>query len=138
MPDVEQPGLPFGTVQLVVHEPQVDGCVRLASHPLAGDPSQLPKPGLHIRPQLPAVQVRLAFALEGHTVPQPPQWSRWLSVSTQLPEQRERVAGEQPVAHEPAMQTGAMGPQDVVHDPQVIGRLRSASQPFDGVPSQSA
>jgi hypothetical protein len=41
---------------------------KLVSHPLAGLPSQSPKPGLHVNPHVPAAQVTVAFARAGHDV----------------------------------------------------------------------
>jgi hypothetical protein len=45
----------------------------LVSQPLAALASQLAKPKLHVKPQLPATQVAVALARAGHALPQEPQ-----------------------------------------------------------------
>jgi hypothetical protein len=43
------------------------------SQPLLGLPSQSPKPGLQVKPQRPAMQVRAALGTMGQVLPQAPQ-----------------------------------------------------------------
>ncbi len=47
---------------------------KVTSQPFARFPSQLPNPVLHVRPQLPPVQVALAFGYGPQTVVHEPQW----------------------------------------------------------------
>jgi len=61
-------------MQALLQVPQWVALVpRLASQPLLGSPSQLPKPVVQVKPQVPPVQVVVALARVGHTVEQPPQ-----------------------------------------------------------------
>src|SRR5207247_1511467 len=60
--------------QTRLQPPQLSGAVVVSdSQPLAALASQLAKPALQTKPQLPAVQVAVAFARGGQTMPQPPQ-----------------------------------------------------------------
>ena len=60
-------------LQRLLHEPQLAGPERLASHPLTATKSQLPKPGAQVSPHTPMVQVAPAFWPLGHGLRQEPQ-----------------------------------------------------------------
>jgi hypothetical protein len=55
------------------------------SQPLVATPSQLPKPGVQLTPQVPVVHAGAEFEPEGQEVPQPPQWRGSLAVVTHEP-----------------------------------------------------
>jgi len=57
--------------QALSHSPQWIGFVSVSTH----TPLQRDKPALQLNPQLPAVQVRVAFATVAQTLPQLPQLS---------------------------------------------------------------
>ena len=69
----EQLAVPFVELQALGQAPQWLGSVeRLASQPFVALPSQLPNPGLHSIPQVPALQLRVPF-VELHALGQAPQ-----------------------------------------------------------------
>jgi hypothetical protein len=101
------------------------------SHPLAGSPSQLAKPGLQLTPQLPAVQVAVPLGPLGHTWPQVPQLFTSLPVATSHPlagllSQLVKPALQPPRPHTPAVQVaaklGSVG-HTWPHVPQLFGSL---------------
>jgi hypothetical protein len=115
----------------------------LISQPLAALPSQLPKPALHVIPQVPAGQVAVPLVVL-QTVLQDPQCSGLLRLVSQpltgLLSQSPKPAA-QPIPQLPAVQVGV--PPEVEHlVPQALqllmSVLRLTSQPLLGRPSQSA
>lgn len=74
VPPVHVAAIVFGrTGQAIPQAPQLLGLPRFTSQPFADAPSQFANPVLHANPQTPPVQVWLAFARAGQTIPQPPQ-----------------------------------------------------------------
>ena len=128
--------------QAVRHAPQFAGSLAvLVSQPLEALPSQLAVPGAQVSPHAPAVHVRVALAPPGHALPHPPQLSTLDCVSTQVAPQR-----AWPTAHpdphddpeEPVTQTGVAPAQRFEQSPHASADVRSTSQPFTGLASQSA
>jgi len=114
----------------------------LISQPLAALPSQLPKPALHVIPQVPAGQVAVPLVVL-QTVLQDPQCSGLLRLVSQplagLLSQSPKPEA-QAIPQLPAVQVGV--PPAVEHlVPQalqlLISVLRLTSQPLAGLPSQS-
>jgi hypothetical protein len=73
---VVQTGVAFGPLGHTFPQlPQFAASVGVfVSQPFAASPSQFAKPGLHVRPQVPDVQVAVACAPVMQAVVQPPQW----------------------------------------------------------------
>jgi hypothetical protein len=135
-----QEGVPLVTEHEARHIPQciVEVCV-FVSQPFAALPSQLPKPGLHEPTvQRPLTQAGVPLAVV-HRMPQPPQCSTLVFTSMQLMPQR-MVPPEQPEAQVPERlsQTGVLPLHALPQRPQFSGWLSEDSQPFIGLPSQSA
>jgi len=132
----------WGGSHTVPQEPQSVTAARRVSQPLLATPSQSPWPAshdstVHRSPSQPAVANG-----SSHRSPQPPQCSTSPVVSTQLPEQRSGVGSTQPLTHprppETVPQTGASPSQRTSQAPHVPGDPRSASQPSEESPLQSA
>jgi hypothetical protein len=94
--------LPVGAVHTVPQAPQfVMLLVVRVSQPLAALPSQLAKPAVQTREQVPMAHpdCPLATAPVGHTVPQAPQLRLSVSVLTQVLLQRAESGAMQPLRH---------------------------------------
>jgi hypothetical protein len=84
--------------QAFPHIPQCEGdSLRLASQPLDALPSQSAKPGLQVKPQLPALHVVVALARVGQAFPHIPQCEGDMLRSTQVVPQR--VSEPHPLTH---------------------------------------
>jgi len=117
---------------------------RLRSHPLAGIPSQSPKPSLHrATPQAPATQLAVALGIE-HTRLHPPQLAALVLVlvsqplattPSQFPSPEEHA-----MEHTPPAQPGTppVAEQRAPHAPQLFTSVRmTVSQPSPEVALQS-
>jgi hypothetical protein len=109
------------------------------SQPLDALPSQLPKPGLQVKLHIPALHVVVALARAGQALPQEPQLLTSVAVSTQDIPQR-TWPPEHPLTQRPviALHTGEAPEQEAPHEPQFEAVPSGVSQPFIGLPSQSA
>jgi hypothetical protein len=134
---------PAHTVEQV---PQREGSeASWASHPLAGLPSQSPKPAAQTKPQRPAAQVAVALGPAAHALPQAPQWARFVRPSTSQPSAgsalQSKKPGAQRKAQRPSAQTAAALVPVGHARPQVAqwegSAARLASQPLAAMPSQS-
>ena len=77
-----------GAGQTVPHTPQfVTEELRSTSQPSPTAPLQLPKPALHAKPHVPALQVDVAFGRLGHAIAHEPQWFTSVLRLKQEPEQ---------------------------------------------------
>ncbi len=136
----------LGKEHAVPHAPQCKVFTRVStSQPLAGLPSQSPKPAAQVMAQTPALHEALPF-VDGQALPQRPQCAGALRVSTSQP-----LAGspsqsakpglqaptpQRPATHAPAALAGA---QTMPQPPQLRASARaSTSQPLVVAPSQSA
>ena len=126
--------------QLLV--PEVHGA---PSVPATQTPPQETKPLLHDEPQVPAVQVAVAPIGALQACPHPPQFATLVEVSAQAPAQSVGAEPPQTLTQPkesgvvPAgAHTGVAPRQPTPQLPQCAGCERSASQPFAGLPSQSA
>ncbi len=133
----EQAAVALGSTQALPHIPQELAVVfSEVSHPLAGEPSQSPKPALHSKPQRLVAQVGRAFAGAWHALPQPPQWATEVTRSAHCPVQFVCPAGQFDM-HPPLPQTRP-AVQGLPQRPQwVLLPAREVSQPFAGLVSQS-
>jgi hypothetical protein len=98
-------------------------------------------PGSHANPHALPEQTLAACPTDTtHGRAQAPQLLVLVVVSTHDPPQSVGAALEQPVTQVapllPALQTGALGGHAMPHAPQLSERVRSASQPLSGSPSQ--
>jgi hypothetical protein len=66
---------------------------RFDSQPFAAEPSQLPKPVLHVGMHIAAAQLTVSFGPVAHRMPQPPQLSASVVVLTQVFEQQTSPVG---------------------------------------------
>jgi hypothetical protein len=116
----------------------------LVSQPLDAAPSQLPQPDSHAIAQTPCMHDGVPW-LELHCLPQSPQLVALLNRLVSQPFVLSASQSPKPAAHAdehvPAVQRatafGYVG-QARLQPPQCAGSFsRSASQPFDGSPSQS-
>jgi hypothetical protein len=120
--------------------------LRSVSQPFIALPSQLPRPALHVNPQTDAAHVAVAPMTAPHDRPHIPQLVGLERVSTSqpsdaLPLQSAKPAMQvnphAPVVHVAVALAGAMHARP--HIPQFATATRvSTSQPFAGLPSQSA
>jgi hypothetical protein len=128
----EQLGVAPGRVgQTVPQVPQwLRSVVRLTSQPLAGLPSQSAKPVLQVNPHVPPVQLLVALARAGQTLPQAPQLVTELVRLASQPLERLLSQLPKPVAHraaqllaaQTAMVLEALG-QTLPQAPQCAGSL---------------
>jgi hypothetical protein len=130
----------FASTHALPHIPQLLALFNGVSQPLAGLPSQSPKPTLHeSTPHVPATQRALPLSTV-HVRPQAPQWLTSLAVSTQLIPQRVWPPIH-PLAHVPVRashtHTGVAPEHALPHIPQLLALSRGVSQPLAGFPSQS-
>ena len=121
-----------------VHDaPHVSG-----SASLTHAPAHRWKPALHAKPHTLAVHVGVALATLGQIMPQAPQFSGSVVGSTQLVPQASGAGDTHEAMHDAVVPTiwhkGAAPEHASVHEPQVAGKARFASQPFVGFVSQSA
>jgi hypothetical protein len=118
--------------------------VRSTSHPFAPSPSQSPRPGSQVKPQIPPAHASVASGVGPQDAPQTPQSAIEVASSAShpldaLPSQSsypaEQVSPQVPSAHVAV----AFGPaaHALVQVPQWAGSRRSASQPFDTIVSHS-
>jgi hypothetical protein len=132
-------------VQLLEQEPQLLVVFRLVSQPLLGLLSQSANGALQLNPQLPLVQVDVAFAAL-HALLHPPQCWRLLAVLVSqplpgLPSQSSNGALQTNPQLDPAHVAVAFaGAAQVLPQPPQCCTLLvvSISQPFAGLPSQLA
>ncbi len=121
--------------------PHEVGARRSASQPSAGLALQSAKPRSHATPQAPATHDLEPFGRAGQTVPQTPQWSGLVATTAHSIPQRAWVA-EHPLSQtleSPRVEQRGVAPeQRFPQAPQLATAVRSASQPFVGLPSQSA
>ncbi len=132
----------LGKLQDLPQEPQLEMEERGVSQPLAGLPSQLPKPAL----QAPKAQEPLEHKAEAlgklQDLPQEPQLEmeeRGVSQPlAELPSQLPKPALQAPKAQEPLEHKAeALGKlQDLPQEPQLEMEERGVSQPLAGLPSQ--
>jgi hypothetical protein len=126
-----------GVGHALPQRPQCAVAVRMfASQPLPAIPSQLSKPKLHVKPQVPAAHVGTALAGIGQAFPQRPQCSGELAVLTQDPLQFERDPHPltQPLA---ASHTGVL-PEHALPQRLQFAVVLSGSQPLLKSLSQSS
>lgn len=116
--------------------------VVFTSQPFDSEPSQLPKPELHVMPQDPAEQVAVPF-VELQTLPHAPQWLVLVAVTVSQPFATFPSQLPKPELHEmlqlPVVHDGVplFVLQAAPHDPQWLVLLdRLVSQPFTTLPSQ--
>ena len=114
---------------------------RLVSQPLVAFASQLPKPAVHVKVQLPVPQEGVAFAAL-HVVPQEPQSESVFRLVSHplfgLPSQLANPAA-QVGTHAPAVHVNVpfAFEQEIPHEPQLaVLVFRFASQPFAALASQ--
>jgi len=119
---------------------------RSTSQPLAAFPSQSPKPGLQVKPQVPLPQVALAWAGAAHARPHAPQCEVLVRVSTSqpllaLPSQSPKPAAQAVSPHTPDSQAALalLSEQRCPQRPQCVLLVRRlVSQPLDSTRSQSS
>jgi hypothetical protein len=126
----------------VPHVPHVAGLLRPASQPLPRLVSQSSQPGSQrAMRHVPPLHSAVAWA-GSQAPPQPPQCTRLVLVSTQLPLQSVGASGGHSEAHanESAVRTqrGVGALQGVAHAPHAAGLVRSASHPSEELVLQSA
>jgi hypothetical protein len=138
-------GVPFCTAQTLPQPPQAATLLTVAvSHPFETVASQLPYPDAHEIEQLPAEQDAAPwFVLQ--TFPHAPQFDVFVAVFTSQPldavmSQSANVESQLTTWHVPvAHDSTAFGSEQTTpHPPQFDVVLRFTSQPFAGLPSQSA
>lgn len=120
------------------HIPQLLTVPRLVSQPLAGSPSQSPKPLLHVKLHRPAAHEDTALGRAGHAFAQAPQWLTLALVSTQLEPHKVCEPG-QVSTHDPvaALHVGVDAGQRTPQAPQFIAVSSDVSQPSPAAPLQS-
>jgi hypothetical protein len=132
-----QAGVPLATTQRVGQLPQwVASEPRSTSQPFAASPSQSAKPAVQVNAQAPAAQDTVAWALGAHAIPQAPQCSALVRVSTSqplatIPSQSPRPGSQLAIPHTPAAQApvALAGAQAVPHAPQWAALTRVSTQP---------
>ncbi len=117
--------------------PQRSGVSSAASHPLAGLPSQSPKPAEQVKPHAPAAHVAVALAGMGHALPQRPQFERSSERCRHEPEQSVSPAA-QTLLHTPPEHTCPDGHARPQAEQFRTSVRVSTSQPLGITPSQSA
>ena len=128
-----------GAGQMFAHPPQFIASCCSSTHAVGAAVGHPLKPALHVKVHRLLAQVGCALVTSfGHASAHPLQSLALLVVSTHVPLQRVGVAVGQPDTHVPAAHTGSFVGQALVHEPQVAGLVMSVSQPFEGLPSQSA
>ena len=139
---VMQDSVAFGMSQGVPHVPQSVSVRVEVSQPVAGFPSQLPKPVVHAPSvQVPPGQVSAAFARLQATM-QLPQLVSESSRASQplagLPSQLPKPLEQVPSAHASVAQLSAAfaRSQDIPQAPQFASESSVFSQPLFGLPSQ--
>ena len=138
----EHAPVPLAGVHSFIQRPQWVRSLRVStSQPLAALASQSAKPASHVNPQVPPVQVGLAFAGRGHMRPQPPQFVRSSSVLVSqplatVPSQSREAPVHSPMRHIPISQRGAAFgvAQTVPQVPQLATLARVSTHP----PAQQA
>jgi len=128
-----------GAGQMFAHPPQLVASCCSSTHAVGAAAGHPLNPPLHVKVHL--LLAHEGCALEtsfGHASAHPSQSLALLVVSTHVPLQRVGAAVGQPDTHVPAAQTGSFVGHALVHEPQVAGLVMSVSQPFEGLPSQSA
>ena len=133
--------VPFvdGAGQTFAHPPQLVASCCSSTHVVGAAVGHPPKPPLHVKVHWLLAHVGCALVtLFGHASAHPLQSLALLVVSTHVPPQRVGVAVGQPDTQVPAAHTGSFAVHALVHEPQVAGLVMSISQPFEGLPSQSA
>jgi hypothetical protein len=141
-----QPTVAPGTASQGAQEPQCIGSVRgSTSQPFAAFASQSRRPALQARVQAPLMHMAVVPVVAVQAIPQPPQLARLVSRSVSQPFMRLASQSPRPASQVnpqlPPTPQVAVAPGGAVHvalhEPQVGGDVRSASQPFAGSPSQS-
>jgi hypothetical protein len=125
-------GVEFGSDgQALPQAPQWATVVAVdVSHPSVAVPLLSPNPALQTKPHVPTRHARVELGLAGHTFPHVPHWSGLLPVLTSQPFAEAPSQSENPAAH-----THAQSRPEHVDTAPAGG---AHSQPFPGVPSQSA
>jgi hypothetical protein len=141
-----QPTVAPETASQGAQEPQCSGSARgSTSHPFAAFASQSRRPALQARVQAPLTHIAVVPVVAVHAALQAPQLARLVSrsvsqpfvrLASQSPRPASQVNPQLPPTPQVAVAPGA-AVHVALHEPQVGGLVRSASQPFAGSPSQS-
>jgi hypothetical protein len=92
-------GVPFVASQALAQAPQLAASTaRFVSQPLAGSPSQSPKPALQLGLQAPALHVVDPFGLT-HALPQAPQFAALVAKLTSQPLAAFKSQSPKPLVH---------------------------------------
>ena len=120
---------------------------RSTSQPLAGSPSQSPKPGRHVKPHALIAQTGSALGTAGHAIPHAPQCAAVTRTSVSQPfeaspSQSPKPPAQSPTPHAPMRHAGvALGGTGQVrpHAPQFETSFEvDVSHPLAALMSQSA
>jgi hypothetical protein len=128
-----------GLGQMFAHPPQLVASRCSSTHAVGAAVGHPLKPPLHVKVHRLLAHVGCALVtLFGHASAHPLQSLALLVVSTHVPLQSVGVAVGQPETHMPEAHWGSFVGHALLHEPQVAGCVMSVSQPFEGLPSQSA